>query len=74
MFNEIDNESPLCWTFAEKFSDIRKLIRDKWMIGGLTSVFHKHLDLSGGTDSPLAARTVPNGDPLTHAIFVDFNS
>ena len=74
MFNSIDNKSSLCWTFPEKFSDIRRMIRDKWMIGGLTSVFHRHLDLTGRTDSPLAARTVPNGDLLTHCIFLDFNS
>ena len=74
MFNEIDKDSPLCWTLPEKFSDIRRMIRDKWMIGGLTSVFHKHLDLTGSTDSPLAARIVPNGDLLTHIIFLDFNS
>ena len=37
------------------------------------TVYFSHFDLSGGTDSPHAARFAPNGDPLTHAEFSDFN-
>ena len=38
----------------------------------LTEYF-SHFDLTGETDSPHAARFAPNGDPLTHAEFSDFN-
>ena len=37
------------------------------------TVYLSHFDLSGGTNSPHAARFAPNGDPLTHAEFSDFN-
>ena len=73
MFNQVDKKSSLCWTFSTKYSHIRELFR-KSMIGGLTNVYHRHLDLTGKTDSPLAARTVPNGDKLSHIVFLDFNS
>ena len=66
-----DTNLPAVFTFYEKFSFIRELFRAN-VIGGLSSVFHRHLDLSGG-DSPFEARHVPNGDKLTHAIFLDFN-
>ena len=39
----------------------------------ILTVYLRHFDLSGGTDSPHAARFAPNGDPLTHAEFSDFN-
>ena len=39
-----------------------------------TSVYHRHLDLSGRVDSPHAARHTPDGSTLTHAVFLDFNS
>ena len=72
MFNHVEKNIPLVWTFSDKYNFIRELFR-AWMIGGLTIVFHKHFDLTGGTDSPLAARIVPNGNALTHCIFLDFN-
>ena len=73
MWNHADQKLPYVFTFDEKHSHIRALFRAN-MIGGLSSVFHRHLDLSEGTDSPHEARHVPNGDQLTHAIFLDFNS
>ena len=73
MFNSVPENSSLCFSFTEKFTEIRELFRAN-QIGGLTNVFHRHFDLTGGSDSPIAARTVPNGDKLTHAIFLDFNS
>ena len=72
MWNHADQTLPYVFTFDEKFTDIRALFREN-MIGGLSSVFHRHLDLSGGTDSPFEARHAPNGDPLTYAKIVDFN-
>ena len=64
---------PTVITFNENFSFIRELFRDH-MYGGLSTVLHRHLDLSGGLDSPHAARHTPNGDDLTHATIVDFNA
>ena len=74
MFNHIPSTSSLIWSFEERSSKDRQLFRDDGMIGGLTSVPHRHFDLSGGTDSPYAARHVPNGDKLSHVIFLDVNS
>ena len=71
MWNHADQELPYVFTFNEKFSHIRKKFRSN-MIGGLSSVFHRHLDLSG-QNSPFEARHVPNGQPLSHAVFLDFN-
>lgn len=72
MWNHANDELPFVFTFNQQYSSIRELFRDN-LFGGLTSVMHRHLDLSG-TNSPFAARHVPNGDPLTHAHVVDFNS
>ena len=72
MWNHASTELPSVVTFNDKFDAIRKKFRDN-TIGGLSSVFHRHLDLSGGTTSPFYARHTPNGSPLTHAIFLDFN-
>ena len=71
MWNHADQELPYVFTFNEKFSHVRELFRSN-MIGGLSSVFHRHLDLSGH-NSPFEARHVPNGNPLTHTVFLDFN-
>lgn len=73
MWDLSDNSLPRVYTFNEKFSSLREKFRAN-MIGGLTSVFHRHLDLSGNCSSPFEARHVPNGDRLTHVIFLDFNS
>ena len=72
MWDMSDSTMPRVYTFNEKSANLRQKFRDN-MIGGLTSVFHRHLDLSGDQKSPLQARVVPNGDPLTHAIFLDFS-
>ena len=75
MFNAIPADSALRWSFNNKFSEVRQLFRKgKCSVGGLTTVPHRHFDLTGSTDSPLAARTVPNGDDLTECCFVDFNA
>ena len=72
MWNHANQELPYVFTFNEKFSHIRQKFRDQALIGGLTTVPHRHFDLSGG-ESPLAARIVPNGDELTLVMVVDFN-
>ena len=64
---------PTVITFNENFSFVRETFRAH-MYGGLSTVLHRHLDLSGGSDSPHEARHTPNGDDLTHATIVDFNS
>ena len=75
MFNAVPTDSSLVWSFSNKFTDLRELFRkSKSSVGGLTSVFHRHFDLTGSSESPLAARTVPNGDPLTHCHLIDYNS
>ena len=71
MWNHANDDLPHVFTFNQKYSFIRELFRDN-LFGGLTSVMHRHLDLSG-TDSPFAARHVPNGNLLSHVIFLDFN-
>lgn len=72
MWDMSDPDLPRVYTFNEKSANLRQQFRDN-NIGGLTSVFHRHLDLSGDANSPLQARIVPNGDFLTHLIFLDFN-
>ena len=72
MFANYDETMPLCYTFGEKFDEERADHRDG-IVGGLTAVYGRHVDLSGGTDSPLNARTVPNGDDITAVDFHDAN-
>ena len=73
MFSNYDCSLPHVVTLDSNNDDIRLLFR-KNLIGGLTSVLHRHLDLTGGTSSPHNARHVPNGRPLTHAASWDCNS
>ena len=63
---------PLCYTFGSKFDEERADHRNG-IVGGLTAVYGRHVDLSGGVDSPINARTVPNGDPVTAVDFHDAN-
>ena len=73
MFSNYDSNLPYVVTFDSLNDDIRLLFRSN-LIGGLTSVLHRHLDLTGCTNSPHNARFVPNGRPLTHAGSWDCNS
>ena len=73
MFSNVNPELPFGFTFDNQRDELRRWFRQN-LIGGLTSVYHRHLDLSGSEDSPHAARHTPDGSALTHAIFLDFNS
>ena len=72
MFANYDESLPLCFTFAPKH-DAERADHREGVVGGLTAVFGRHIDLSGGEDSPASARTVPNGDAITAVVFHDFN-
>lgn len=73
MWNHASTDLPAVVTFNDKFDAIRQKFRDN-VIGGLSSVYHRHLDLSGGTHSPIQARQTPNGDDFTHVTCIDANS
>ena len=73
MFNNYDPNMPLCFSFHEKFEDIKNLLCET-RLGGITSCMARHVDLSGGTDSAHNARHVPNGAPATSVISIDANS
>ena len=72
MFQLSDPNLPQCVTFDKKRDHIRKLHREN-VIGGLSSVYHRHIDLTGSSTSPRNSRIAPNGDPFSHVIFLDFN-
>ena len=72
MFQLSDPNLPQCFTFDKKRDHIRKLHREN-IIGGLSSVYHRHIDLSGSTTSPQSSRIASNGDPFSHVVFLDFN-
>ena len=72
MLSLYDQSLPYCYSFNHKNDEVRQWFRES-IIGGLSAVYHRHIDLSGSTTSPHAARHVPNGDLITHCIFVDFN-
>ena len=67
-----DQKMPFVYSFNEKNDDIRQWFRES-IIGGLSAVYHRHVDLSGSNTSPHAARFVPNGDRASHVLFVDSN-
>ena len=73
MFENYNTNLPYAFSFDEKRDEIRRLFRAN-LIGGLSSVYCRHLDLSGEDFSPFNARHTPDGSPLTHAGFWDFNS
>ena len=73
MFKNFDQTLPYVQTFDGFNDDIRILFREN-LIGGLSTVFHRHLDLTGRTDSPHNARHVPDGSDLTEVAFWDYNS
>ena len=72
MFANYDETLPLCFTFGSK-NDAERVIHRDGVVGGLTAVYSRHVDLSGSQDSPITARTVPNGDDVTAVAFHDFN-
>ena len=72
MLNLYDQTLPYGYSFNDQHNHIRQWFRQN-IIGGLTSVYHRHIDLMG-TDSPTAARFAPNGDPYTHCMLVDYNA
>ena len=71
MFQNIPSHLPFGFSFDNQRDHIRQWFRSN-LIGGLSSVFHRHLDLSGEENSPFAARHTPDGAKLTYAEFVDF--
>ena len=73
MFENYDLSLPYTFTFDKKRDEIRRLFRTN-LIGGLSSVYCRHLDLSGEENSPYYARHTKDNSPLTHAGFWDFNS
>ena len=72
MFQNFDQDMPYCFSCHSRFPEIRELFR-KYFIGGLTTCFCRHVDLSGGSDSPVNARHLPNGDPGTAVTVQDVN-
>ena len=74
MFNHIPPTSSLIWSFDSKSNHIRELFREHGGIGGLTSVSHRHFDLTGGNESPWTARHTPNNEKLTRCTLIDFNA
>ena len=72
MFQLGDPSLPRCFTYDNKRDHIRSLQRDN-IIGGLSSVYHRHIDLTRSKTSPINSKIAPNGDEFSHAIFVDFN-
>ena len=72
MFKLADPSLPKCFTFDAKRDHIRQLHRDN-VIGGLSSVYHRHIDLTCSQSSPKNSKIAPNGDPYSHVVFLDFN-
>ena len=71
--SEPEAKKPKTYSVQKDTDHIRKLFRGN-IIGGLTNVYHRHLDLSGGTESPESARIAPNGNPYNYCAFFDFNA
>ena len=67
-----DQKMPFVYSFNQQNDDIRQWFRES-IIGGLSAVYHRHIDLSGNDISLHAARFVPNGDRASHVLFVDSN-
>ena len=71
MFQLADLNLPKCFTFDTKRDHIRQLHRDS-VIGGLSSVYHRHIDLTFSQSSPKNSKIAPSGDPFIHVVFLDF--
>ena len=61
MFRFYNTETPFCYSFSSKNSEIRELFRSN-LLGGLVNIFHRMIDLSGRPNLPRAAQYAPNGD------------
>ena len=73
LFKNYPADLPFVQTFNETNDHLRQWFREN-LIGGLTSVYHRHLDLSDDNQSPRSARFTPDGSRLTHAEVLDFSS
>ena len=73
LFKQYPEDLPYVQTFNPQNDDLRQWFRQN-LIGGLTSVYRRHLDLSEEGQSPHAARFTPDGSRIKHACFVDANS
>lgn len=73
MFRLSDQNLPQCVTFDKKHDHLRVLHRQN-VIGGLSSVYHRHIDLTGSSNSPKNSRIAPNGQKFSHVVMLDFNS
>ena len=69
MFKLYDTNAELSYSFQN--DQVRSLFRNN-AIGGLTTVSHRHVNLSDD-DSPHNSRFAPNGDRFTSVNFWDFN-
>ena len=72
MFSLFDKNLPLAHSFNEKFDEVRQLFRSS-VIGGLTTVTHRHVNLEDDSGPP-ASRIAPNGKRFTSVSFWDFNA
>ena len=73
MFKNFDSESPLFYSFPEKYKRVCEIFRQS-VIGGLVNVFLRHASTFDQKGLPTAARCTPNGNPMTHILMLDFNS
>ena len=86
MYSLFDEKLPFVYSFNDFGDPIRQLFRDN-VIGGLSTVFHRlhrvilcnfthvfrDINLTD-SESPIASKQAPNGQPYTSLIFLDFNS
>ena len=70
MFNMYPDNYPL--SYSTRIPELQQLYR-KSIIGGLTTVAHRHINLEND-DSPPSSRIAPNGEKYTYCSFWDFNS
>ena len=71
-FSMFDQSLPYVSTFSKQSDEVRKLFRSN-VIGGISNIYHRDIDLMGD-QSPESARIAPNGDPFTSCLFIDYNS
>ena len=73
LFKDYPTSMAYVFTFNNAYDDIRRWFREN-LLGGLTTVFHRHLDLTNDHESPLAARVTPDGSLLTSMLGADANA